>query len=428
MKVLILGSGGREHVLAWKAVQSKHISDVFVAPGNAGTDEIAKNVDLKPTDFSSVVDFCLEHSIDVLVPGNEDPLVLGIVDYIAESEANNVYVFGPNKEAALLEGSKEFAKAFMAENNIPTAAYEAFTAETIEDAKSYLRTKAAPYVLKADGLAAGKGVILAQTLEEADRTLDEMLLDAKFGDASSRVVIEDFITGVEFSIFAMSDGANYIILPEAKDYKRIGEGDTGLNTGGMGAVSPVPFMTPDFMQKVVDQVIDPTFKGLRNRSNKFVGFVFFGLINDNGQPKVIEYNVRMGDPETEVVFPRLKNDFGELLDLARNGKLGSAKVDIDPRTCTTVFTVSGGYPETYEKGKSMSIGQAPNNNILFFHAGTKRNGQEVVTYGGRVLAVTAFGSNIQEALQNSYSGVNVIEFEGKNYRTDIGKDLMAMTT
>lgn len=415
-------------MLAWKAVQSKHITDVFVAPGNAGTDDIAKNVDLKPTDFESVATFCVEHSIDVLVPGNEDPLVLGIVDYIQNSKAKDVYVFGPNKDAAQLEGSKEFAKAFMAENNIPTAAYEAFTAETISDAKSYLRAKTAPYVLKADGLAAGKGVVIAQTLEEADRTLDEMLLDAKFGDASSRVVIEDFIQGVEFSIFAMSDGDNYIILPEAKDYKRIGEGDTGLNTGGMGAVSPVPFMTSDFMGKVVDEIIDPTFKGLRNRSNKYVGFVFFGLINDNGQPKVIEYNVRMGDPETEVVFPRLKNDFGELLDLARRGELGSAEVDIDTRTCTTVFTVSGGYPKAYEKGKVMSIGNAPNENIQYFHAGTKRDGGQVVTSGGRVLAVTAFGESIEEALQNSYSGVNVIEFEGKNYRTDIGKDLMAITS
>lgn len=415
-------------MLAWKAVQSKHITDVFVAPGNAGSGDIAKNVDLKPTDFESVAKFCVEHSIDVLVPGNEDPLVLGIVDYIQNSEAKDVYVFGPNKEAAQLEGSKEFAKAFMAENNIPTASYEAFTAETISDAKSYLRTKTAPYVLKADGLAAGKGVVIAQTLEEADRTLDEMLLDAKFGDASSRVVIEDFIQGVEFSIFAMSDGDNYIILPEAKDYKRIGEGDTGLNTGGMGAVSPVPFMTSDFMAKVVDEIIDPTFEGLRNRSNKYVGFVFFGLINDNGQPKVIEYNVRMGDPETEVVFPRLKNDFGELLDLARKAELGTAEVDIDTRTCTTVFTVSGGYPEAYEKGKVMSIGKAPNENIQYFHAGTKRNGEEVLTSGGRVLAVTAFGESIDEALQNSYSGVHVIEFEGKNYRTDIGKDLITMTS
>lgn len=427
MNVLILGSGGREHVLTWKAAQSNVIDSVYVAPGNAGTAQIATNVALSVLDFEAIATFCLEKNISVLIPGSEDPLVAGIADFMDAYEGLDVFVLGPNKEAAQLEGSKEYAKAFMIENQIPTALYESFTSETIKEAKAYLRTKTAPYVLKADGLAAGKGVVIAENLTDADATLDDMLLDQKFGDASSKVVIEDFLQGVEFSIFAMSDGDNYIILPEAKDYKRIGEQDTGLNTGGMGAVSPVPFMTPDYLEKVEEQIIQPTFDGLKKRNMDFVGFVFFGLINVNGDPKVIEYNVRMGDPETEVVFPRIKNDFGEILKLAANKRLNEVEVEIDDRVCTTVFTVSGGYPEAYDKGKKITFRPHEAQDCIVFHAGTKISEHDIVTSGGRVLAVSAYGETIQEALTKSYNGVQNISFDKMYYRRDIGQDLLTLS-
>lgn len=427
MNVLILGSGGREHVLTWKSVQSAIVEHVYVAPGNAGTAQIAKNVDLSVMDFEAVAAFCKANKINVLIPGSEDPLVAGIVDYMEAQQDLDVFILGPNKEAAQLEGSKEYAKAFMLENDIPTATYDSFTSETINEAKAYLRTKTAPYVLKADGLAAGKGVVISDTLEHADATLDDMLLDEKFGKASSRVVIEDFLQGVEFSIFAMSDGENYVILPEAKDYKRIGEGDTGLNTGGMGAVSPVPFMNADYLEKVESQIIKPTFEGLKKRQMTFVGFIFFGLINDNGEPKVIEYNVRMGDPETEVVFPRIQNDFGQMLKLAAIKRLNEVKMRIDERTCSTVFTVSGGYPESYDKGKKITFRPHEANDAVIFHAGTKIQEHDIVTSGGRVLAVSAFGENIQDALRKSYNGVQNISFDKMYYRKDIGQDLLTLS-
>ncbi|MBO6518217.1 MAG: phosphoribosylamine--glycine ligase [Bacteroidia bacterium] len=425
MNVLILGSGGREHVLAWKASQSAKIDKLYVAPGNAGTLEVADNVSINVKDFKEIGKFCVDNKIDIVVPGSEDPLVEGIVDFFRdEPQLQSIYVFGPDKQAAQLEGSKEYAKEFMLENDIPTAGYRSFTSESFDEAKQYIAQKPAPYVLKADGLAAGKGVVICDTLDAANQVLEEMLLDEKFGSASSTVVIEDFLQGIEFSIFAMSDGENYIILPEAKDYKRIGEGDTGLNTGGMGAVSPVPFMTEDYLKKVEQEIIAPTFDGLRKRNMQFVGFVFFGLINDNGQPKVIEYNVRMGDPETEVVFPRIASDFGEWLELAKNKRLKDANVDIRPDTCTTVFTVSGGYPEAYEKGKQIQIDTTNSDEQLVFHAGTKMSEGDIVTSGGRVIAVSAFGKNIPSALEKSYQGVKGVQFDAMYYRTDIGKDLI----
>lgn len=412
-------------MLAWKLAQSSKIDRLFVAPGNAGTEQVATNVNLSVKDFNAIGEFCVEHNIDVLLPGSEDPLVEGVADYFHEKESlKHIFVLGPDKESAQLEGSKEYAKEFMIENNIPTAGYQSFTAETINEAHAYLSERKGPYVLKADGLAAGKGVVICEELDHAIATIDDMLLNEKFGAASSTVVIEDFLQGIEFSIFALSDGEDYIILPEAKDYKRIGEGDTGLNTGGMGAVSPVPFVTPDYLAKVENEIIRPTFEGMRKRNLNYVGFVFFGLINDNGQPKVIEYNVRMGDPETEVVFPRLDADFGELVDLARNKQLKNAKVSFNPKTCTTVFTVSGGYPEAYEKNKSIRFDVTKTNGQMVFHAGTKSVGNDTVTSGGRVIAVSAFGDDISEALENSYKGVEGIDFDGKYYRKDIGQDLL----
>ncbi len=425
MNVLILGSGGREHVLAWKASQSKLVKSLFVSPGNAGTAQVATNAAINGTDFGAIGQFCIDNQIDVLLPGSEGPLVAGITDYFSESETlNHIFVLGPNKEAAQLEGSKEYAKEFMIENDIPTAQYQSFTPATIQNAKDYVSAKKGPYVLKADGLAAGKGVVICDTIEYAHRVLDEMLLDEKFGSAGSTVVIEDFLEGIEFSIFAMSDGENYIILPEAKDYKRIGEGDTGLNTGGMGAVSPVPFVNDAYLKKVEDQIIKPTFEGLKKRNMEFVGFVFFGLINDDGDPKVIEYNVRLGDPETEVVFPRIDSDFGEWMDLARNKRLNDASVEVNNQVCTTVFTVSGGYPEAYEKKKPIQFASADLTDQMVFHAGTSLSGNEIVTNGGRVIAVSAFGENLESALKKTYAGVEAINFEGKNYRKDIGKDLI----
>jgi phosphoribosylamine--glycine ligase len=347
--ILVLGSGGREHVFAWKLSQNVNVQ-VFVAPGNAGTAQVARNVSLDPNDFESVSKFCLSENIDTVIPGSEDPLVNGIVDYFEKPELAHIYVFGPSKEGARLEGSKEYAKKFMARHDVPTAKYESFTGEQVQEAKNFLRTMNAPYVLKADGLAAGKGVLICSNLEEADENLEAMLLDKKFGEASSKVVVEEFLDGIEFSVFAMTDGVSHIILPMAKDYKRIGEGDTGLNTGGMGAVSPVPFLDNDFMDKVTTKVVNPTMKGLIDDGLHYKGFVFFGLIKVGEEPYVIEYNVRMGDPETEVVLPRLQSDLVNLIELSSNKRLSEGNAKIDPRFSTTVMSVSGGYPEAYEKG------------------------------------------------------------------------------
>jgi len=424
MVVLILGSGGREHALAWKISQSDKLTKLFVGPGNAGTSQVAENVALDAGNFEAVASFCIDNEVDVLIPGSEAPLVDGIVDYFeGHSELNHIYVFGPNQACAELEGSKEFAKVFMQDANIPTAAYRSFGRDTIEEAYDFLTKLNPPYVLKADGLAAGKGVVILDEIEEAKATLRDMLLDEKFGDAGARVVIEEFLDGIEFSVFAITDGENYALLPVAKDYKRIGEGDTGLNTGGMGAVSPVPFVDSTLMDKVKSRIVQPTFDQLRTRDLKYVGFVFFGLISVNGDPYVIEYNCRMGDPETEVVIPRLKSDLLELVALSRNNRLSEANISFDQRSCTTVFAVSGGYPGSYPKGKSMNIPQR--DDVMYFHAGTKSDGNDVVTSGGRVIAASAYGDTMADALRSSYSGVEAVQFEGKYFRRDIGQDLMA---
>ncbi|HAS39603.1 MAG TPA: phosphoribosylamine--glycine ligase [Microscillaceae bacterium] len=425
MKILILGSGGREHAFAWKIDQSSHCDALFVAPGNAGTAQVATNVALGVNDFEAIAGFATEKKIDLILVGPEAPLVAGIADYFAaDNDLKHIKIIGPNKQGAILEGSKDFSKNFMRKYNIPTAQSQTFTKDTLEEGLAYLATQNTPIVLKADGLAAGKGVIISETLEHAQATLKEMLLDAKFGDASARVVIEEFLQGIEVSSFVITDGNDYCLLPEAKDYKRIGEQDTGLNTGGMGAVSPVPFAEGDFMQKVETQVIRPTIEGLKAEGIQYVGFIFFGLMNVNGNPYVIEYNARMGDPETEVVLPRIKSDLVELLIATADNKLQDYTLELDPRTAATVMLVSGGYPESYEKGKTMT-GFEQAQEVILFHAGTKANDTgETVTNGGRVIALTGFGDDIPQALDKSKAAAEQINFEGKYYRKDIGLDLM----
>jgi phosphoribosylamine--glycine ligase len=422
MRILILGSGGREHTLAWKFAQENGADNVYVAPGNGGTAQCANNIDLKLSDFDGIKQFCLNQQIDVLLPGSEDPIASGIRDFIEEDEAcKHIYVFSPDKEAAQLESSKAYAKAFMQRHRVPTAAYTEFTKDNLEEGYAFLDELNAPYVLKADGLAAGKGVLILDNLEQAKQSLKEMVAENKFGAASDKVVIEEFLDGIEFSIFALTDGKDYVLLPEAKDYKRIGEGDTGLNTGGMGAVSPVPFFTSDLKVKTINEVVEPTIKGLAADNLNYRGFVFFGLIAVNGEPKVIEYNVRMGDPETEVVIPRLASSLSHLIKACQEGNLATAATTINQQYCTTVFSVSGGYPEAYEKGKIIRINKASE---TIFHAGTKSSKEGLVTSGGRVLAATAFGTTLQEALKNSYQLSVNITFEGRYMRTDIGKDLL----
>jgi phosphoribosylamine--glycine ligase len=429
-KILVLGNGGREHVFIWKLSQSEQPVELFCAPGNAGTKELAKNVDLNISDFDSIGDFCLKEGINIVIPGSEAPLVAGIVDHFKATLAlRNVYVFGPSKAAAELEGSKDFAKRFLVNNKIPTAAYQTFSAKELAEAKAFLTTLEAPYVLKADGLAAGKGVMITADRVEAEKLLEEILEGGKFGNAGNRVVIEEFLDGIEFSVFAMSDGKNYILLPEAKDYKRIGEGDVGLNTGGMGAVSPVNFVSDELMTKVKSEIIAPTFQGLEEAKMPFVGFLFFGLINVNGQPKVIEYNVRMGDPETEVVFPRWEFDLVKGLLASRDNNLINVKSTFKSQICTTVFAVSGGYPEGYAKGKQIDFNIDPKQtqDSIVFHAGTHVNDNgELVTSGGRVIAVSGLGTDIQSALQKSYKGIQNLNFEGMYYRKDIGFDLLQL--
>ena len=423
MNILILGSGGREHTFAWKIAQSPLCDNLFVAPGNSGTAEIATNVNIGVTDFGAIKELVLDKDITMVVVGPEDPLVLGVHDFFLNDEAlKHVAVIGPQKEAATLEGSKEFAKEFLYRHNIPTAAYESFTKDNVEAGYAFLETLKPPYVLKADGLAAGKGVVILNSLEEAKAELKSMLVDAKFGQASTKVVIEEFLDGIELSCFVLTDGENYKILPTAKDYKRIGEGDTGLNTGGMGAVSPVPFATDEFLNKIEERIVKPTIKGFKKDNLPYVGFVFIGLIKVGDDPKVIEYNVRMGDPETEVVLPRLKNDLVEILQTMANGTLNTIDIDIDERAATTIMLVSGGYPEAYQKGKEITGVQSVEDSILF-HAGAQLQEGKIVTSGGRVMAVTSYGKSYQEAIKKSYQNIEKLHFDTMYYRKDIGFDL-----
>lgn len=427
MNILLLGSGGREHAFAWKIVQSPECTRLFVAPGNAGTAEIAQNVALTATDFNGIHKFILDHSIDMVVVGPEEPLVKGLVDFLqSRPETTTLPIVGPSQLGATLEGSKDFSKRFMQRHNVPTAAYETFTSSQIEEGLAYLEKQNLPIVLKADGLAAGKGVLICQTLEEAKASLKEMLLDAKFGEASSKVVVEEFLTGIELSVFVATDGKSYKILPEAKDYKRIGEGDTGLNTGGMGAVSPVIFATPDFIKKVEDRIVKPTIAGLEKENIDYRGFLFIGLMNNNGEPSVIEYNVRMGDPETEAVLPRIESDFVGLLKGIATGTLAEYELKISPDYCTTVVMVSGGYPGDYEKGFPISLPSRVERSVIF-HAGTAKNSVgEIVNQGGRVITVTGFGNMLEDALKNAFTTVEKINWEKAYYRRDIGQDILKL--
>ena len=424
MIILLLGSGGREHALAYKMLQSSKCSRLFVAPGNAGTAIIATNISISPTDFPAIKNFVIQEKVDMVVVGPEDPLVLGIYDFFKnDTSINHIPVIGPSKVGSQLEGSKEFAKEFLIKHNIPTAAYDSFTAETVEKGCSFLETLQSPYVLKADGLAAGKGVLILQDLAEAKTELRNMLVHAKFGAASTKVVIEEFLNGIELSCFVLTDGKNYKILPTAKDYKRVGEGDTGLNTGGMGAVSPVPFADRILMDKIESRIVKPTIEGLQKDGIEYKGFIFIGLIIVKNEPIVIEYNVRMGDPETEVVMPRIKTDLVDLFKAVSSGKLDEIDLEIDPRSATTVMLVSGGYPEDYEKGFVIK-GIDSVEDSLIFHAGTKLEKEEVTTNGGRVLAVTSFGNDFQEAIKKSYQNIDKLHFDKMYYRKDIGRDLL----
>jgi phosphoribosylamine--glycine ligase len=423
MRILVLGSGGREHTLAWKIAQSPKLEKLFIAPGNAGTDSLGENVNLNISNFGEIKTFVLKENVTMVLVGPEAPLVDGVHDFfLADDSLKNIPVIGPKKDGATLEGSKDFAKKFMMRHNIPTAAYYSYTKDQVEEAVSCLDKFEAPYVLKADGLAAGKGVLILDDKDEAAKELTSMLQDAKFGEASNTVVIEQFLSGIELSVFVLTDGESYKILPSAKDYKRIGEGDTGLNTGGMGSISPVPFADDDFMAKVEERIVIPTVEGLKKDEIDYQGFIFIGLMNVEGDPFVIEYNVRMGDPETESVIPRIKSDLVDLLEGVANRNLNEKSFEIDERIAASVMLVSGGYPESYAKGKVMSNLDKTEGSILF-HAGTKRDGDEVLTNGGRVIAITTLANSMEEALEVSFNNAELIDYEGKYYRKDIGKDL-----
>lgn len=423
MNILILGSGGREHAFTLKLSQSDKIDQLFIAPGNAGTKALGTNININPTDFDAVKKVVIDHKIGMVVVGPEAPLVEGVHDYfLADDELQKIPVIGPKKDGALLEGSKDFSKQFMQKHGIPTARYQSFTTETLEEGKQFLETFNPPYVLKADGLAAGKGVLILNSLEEAKEELEEMLSNQKFGDASSTVVVEEFLDGIELSVFVLTDGKSYKVLPSAKDYKRIGEGDTGLNTGGMGAISPVPFADENFLNKVEERVIAPTINGLQKDEIDYRGFIFIGLMNVKGDPYVIEYNVRMGDPETEVVLPRITSDLYELFEGVANQTLSEKSYEVNSQVATTVMLVSGGYPESYEKGKEIAGLDVITESIVY-HAGTIDRENIIVTNGGRVLAITSFGDSIEDALHTSYTSIGAITFEKMNYRKDIGFDL-----
>ncbi|MBC7426077.1 MAG: phosphoribosylamine--glycine ligase [Bacteroidia bacterium] len=423
MNILILGSGGREHVYADMLGKSILCDKLFVAPGNAGTSDVAENIDMQVTDFEKIASFCLSNKIEMLIPGGEDALVAGIYDYFeADEKLKHIKVIGPSKAGAMLEGSKDFSKAFMQRHGVPTAAYATFNSSNAETGKSFLKTLKPPYVLKADGLAAGKGVLIIEDLKEAESALDEMLLNKKFGAASSKVVIEEYLHGIELSVFVLTDGTSYKILPAAKDYKRIGEGDTGLNTGGMGAISPVPFANEEFIKKVEDRVVKPTIAGLKAENITYKGIIFIGLMNVDGNPQVIEYNVRMGDPETEVVFPRIETDLGELLWATGIGKLSETELKISDKTAATVFMVSGGYPEAFEKGYEIT-GLDNVTGSKVYHAGTTLKDGKTVTNGGRILAITSLGNTIDEAVKTSFMNCDKIQYTNKYFRKDIGKDL-----
>ena len=423
MNILILGAGGREHTLAWKLKQSPKLKNLFVAPGNAGTAAIAKNVPIGVNDFEAIKKCVLSENIEMVIVGPEDPLVNGVHDFfLKDALLHNIPVIGPQKAAATLEGSKQFAKEFMMRHNIPTAAYESFTAETLEKGYAFLETLKPPYVLKADGLAAGKGVLILNNLQEAKDELKTMLVDSKFGAASTTVVIEEFLDGIELSCFVLTDGKGFKVLPTAKDYKRIGEGDTGLNTGGMGAISPVPFADKGFMDKVLERIVKPTVEGFKLDNLPYKGFVFIGLIKVGEEPKVIEYNVRLGDPETEVVIPRIKNDLVTIFEAVANQTLDSIDLEIDERAATTVMSVSGGYPEVYKKGMEIT-GFDDIEDAVVFHAGTELKDGKILTNGGRVLAVTAYGSNFSEALKISYKNMEKLHYDKMYYRKDLGFDL-----
>lgn len=423
MNVLVLGSGGREHAMSWKLKQSDKLNQLFVAPGNAGTKDIATNLNIGVNDFAAIKEAVIKHNINMVIVGPEDPLVNGVVDFfLQDDEVKHIPVIGPQAEAAQLEGSKEFSKEFMQRNNVPTAGYASFTKDTLAEGLSYLETQKPPFVLKADGLAAGKGVVILEDLNAAKQELTAMLADAKFGDASRKVVIEEFMSGIELSVFVITDGKDYVILPEAKDYKRIGEGDTGLNTGGMGAISPVPFADKAFMEKVEKEVVIPTINGFKKEGLPYKGFVFIGLMNENGTPRVVEYNVRMGDPETEVVLPRLKTDLLGIMEAVAEERLGEIEVEFEEKTAATIIMVSGGYPEAYEKGNEISNLDKTAGSLIF-HAGTKEENGKVVTNGGRVIAVTSYGKDFNEALTQSYKNTAIINWKDKYFRTDLGFDL-----
>lgn len=426
MNILILGNGGREHAFAHKISQSKKLENLFIAPGNAGTALCGTNVNISATDFEAIKELVWQKNIDMVVVGPEDPLVKGIYDFFKSDDVlKDVAIIGPSKAGAQLEGSKDFSKEFMIRHNIPTARYQTFTKDTLQEGLKFLETLNPPYVLKADGLAAGKGVVIPDTLEEAKKELTEMLANAKFGSASAKVVIEEFLKGIELSVFVLSDGKNYKILPAAKDYKRIGEGDVGLNTGGMGAVSPVPFADAAFIKKVEERVAIPTLKGLQQENIIYKGFIFIGLMNCDGEPQVIEYNCRMGDPETEVVIPRIKTDLLDLFEAVANEKLNEITLEIDERIAATVMLVSGGYPEEYEKNKIIS-GLDKTQDSIIFHAGAKLENDQVLTNGGRVIAITSFGNTMEEAISKSMKNAEIISYDKKNYRKDIGQDLIKL--